>query len=79
MKTDCISFDEDEEGNVSCLSRGYFICKEKLEQGETMCENCRLWDDYIPETATKAEIDKAVEWQNMPWGEQPDYEQHFNL
>lgn len=39
---------------------------------------CRLWDSYIPQNSTEAQIEKAVEWQNMSFDEQPDYEEYFN-
>lgn len=44
-----------------------------------MCENCKLWDAYIPITASEIEKEKAINWQNKPLSEQEDYEEYFRL
>ena len=44
-----------------------------------MCKNCRLWDSYIPNTASGTEKKKAIEWQNKPYSMQEDYEEYFSL
>lgn len=42
-----------------------------------MCALCRLWDAYIPNSSSKEEIDKAIEWQNKDYNEQDDYYEFF--
>ena len=39
---------------------------------------CRLWDNYIPNNSTPAEIEKAQKWQRMSYPEQPDYDEYFS-
>jgi hypothetical protein len=41
------------------------------------CELCRLWDAYIPKSASAAEKEKAKYWQSLPTNEQPDYDEYF--
>ena len=36
-----------------------------------------LWDSYIPNNSTPAEIEKAQKWQRMSYPEQPDYDDYF--
>ena len=40
---------------------------------------CRLWDSYIPNNSTLAEIEKAQKWQRMSYPEQPDYDEYFSV
>ena len=73
MKKDCIYYggiDEDMNMHV-CLNSG------SLYEDDEMCRLCRLWDAYTPNTANDQEIKKAKEWQNMPYGKQPPYEDFF--
>ena len=42
-----------------------------------MCQQCRLWDAYIPKSASDEEKEKAIKWQNMSYNEQPDYHEYF--
>lgn len=79
-KPDCIYYedcDEEQLGWCSCKRRGFFCEKSK----DDMCNCCRLWDDYIPKTATQAEIEKAQKWDNMSLDEQlaNPYEIYFGL
>lgn len=78
MKEDCIYFEETYEQSpefrhCACMSKLFVKGKED----RTMCETCRLWDNYIPQSATDAEKEKAIKWQNMPLAEQPDYYDYF--
>lgn len=78
MKEDCIYFEETYEPSPEFR---YCTCMNKLfvkdEEDSTMCEVCRLWDNYIPQSATDAEKEKAIKWQNMSLEEQPDYDNYF--
>jgi len=80
MLIDCIFFEETYEElpwyRHCTHSRSLF---KKGEEDNIMCHNCRLWDAYIPTTATQAQVDKAKEWQNMSLNEQPDYHEYFGL
>ena len=38
-----------------------------------------LWDSYIPNNSTPAEIEKAQKWQRMSYSEQPDYDDYFSV
>jgi hypothetical protein len=78
MLTDCIYFEDREKedpGYCSCSHRGYYSRKEK----DDMCQQCRLWDAYIPKTASDAEKERAIAWQNMTLVEQlaNPYETYF--
>ena len=42
-----------------------------------MCKYCRLWDSYIPDSASESEKNKAIEWQNKDYDNQEDYEEYF--
>jgi hypothetical protein len=80
MKNDCIYFkikDEDLTQYHVCLRSGTLYHHEK--DSNIMCENCRLWDAYIPITASEIEKQKAIDWQNKPLFEQEDYEEYFRL
>nr|DAZ47101.1 MAG TPA: hypothetical protein [Caudoviricetes sp.] len=74
-KEDCIFFEEREKDTA--LNH----CKRShsLDGNNTLCKHCRLWDSYIPRNSTKEQIEKAVEWQNMPFDKQPDYYEYFNI
>lgn len=79
MLTDCIYFEDREKedpGYCSCARRGYYCRKDK----DDMCQQCRLWDNYIPKTASDAEKERAIAWQNMTLAEQlaNHYETYFN-
>ena len=80
MKPDCIYFEEIyaelPQFRHCTHSRSLF---KKGEEDETMCKNCRLWDAYIPKTATEEEKATAIAWQNMSYGEQPDYRDFFSI
>ena len=77
--TNCIYFKEHDD-DLPC----YHVCKhsgtlytvEELESG-IMGKHCRLWDAYIPVTATNEQIKYAQKWQNMSYDEQPSYEEYF--
>ena len=73
VNEDCIFFEEHEEGT------GLNDCKRtcSLNTGGRLCDFCRLWDAYIPRDSSPAEIEKAMAWQDMPYDEQPDYEDYF--
>lgn len=78
MKEDCIYFEETygpspEFRHCTCMDK-LFV---KGEEDRTMCETCRLWDNYIPCSATDAEKEKAIKWQNMPLMDQPHYYDYF--
>lgn len=74
VRTDCIYFEKEEK--YTRLNH----CKRSrsLDRENSLCDHCRLWDAYIPSNSTSAQIDKALTWQNMPYCEQPDYEEYFN-
>lgn len=78
MKPDCIFFEETYEEIPKyrhCKhTKGLFL---KGKEDSEMCKNCRLWDAYIPESASKEERDKAIAWQNMSYADQPDYDEYF--
>lgn len=79
MKTDCIFFvdtwAEDPHYHVCNHNRSLY---EIGKEDNTMCQYCRLWDAYIPQSASEQEKEKAIRWQNMPLGKQPDYHKYFN-
>lgn len=80
MNTDCIYHVDKWEDNPR-----YHVCKysgtlyESGVEDNTMCQHCRLWDSYIPQTASDAQKENAIKWQNMPADEQPSYEEYFNV
>ena len=57
-----------------CLHRGTLMSDEEVESRDNMC---RIWDAYIPKEATEEEIEYAQKWQDMPYSEQPDYDEYF--
>ena len=74
-RTDCIYYqdqDEDLPNRKCCIHKSGLYRFE-----ESMCHNCRLWDSYIPNNASEDEKEKAIGWQDMPYGEQPDYDEYF--
>ena len=73
--TDCIFFEEREAdtGMKHCLR------SRILDNGDSLCDYCRLWDAYIPKSSSVIEREKAIEWQNMPLEKQPDYEDYFKI
>lgn len=73
INENCIYFEEHEEDT------GWNHCtrSSRLDNNGELCNCCRLWDSYIPKTATKTEIEKAQKWQNMSYDEQPDYDDYF--
>lgn len=78
MKPDCIFFEETYKDDprfrhCTCSCTLYL----KGEEDNTMCNRCRLWDNYIPKSATEWGKEKAIKWQNMPSEEQPDYYDYF--
>lgn len=79
MKPDCIYFEREyaelPHFRHCTYSRSLF---KKGEEDKTMCKHCRLWDAYIPKTATEEEKATAIAWQNMSYGEQPDYRDYFS-
>lgn len=75
-KLDCIYYEEEYEdmGMHHCkYSHTLYEHNEK----DIMCNNCRLWDAYIPKSSNRSQIDKAIEWQNKQYDEQEDYYKHF--
>ena len=80
MFTDCIYFEETYKEIPKfrhCTYRRSLF--EKGVEDNSMCHNCRLWDAYIPKTATEEEKKTAQAWQNMSFDEQPDYHDYFSL
>lgn len=78
MKEDCIFYEETYEPipefrHCTCMGK-LFV---KGEEDSTMCGFCRLWDNYIPQSASDSQKEKAIKWQNMPLAEQPDYDDYF--
>lgn len=65
MYTDCIFFEETYEELPQyrhCIhSKSLF---KKGDEDHKMCQFCRLWDAYIPKTATEEEKETAIAWQN---------------
>lgn len=82
MNTDCIHFEEVHWQNPEfrCCSYSGGLYKIGVDDN-TMCQHCRLWDAYIPQSATTAEKEKAFEWQQMSLEEQlaNPYEEYFGL
>ena len=80
MLPDCIYFEETYEEIPKfrhCKhSRSLF---ENGKEDDKMCQHCRLWDAYIPQSATEEEREKAIRWQNMSYKDQPDYHLYFGL
>ena len=76
IKKDCIYYYKDIEENtiLHCCKYSNSFCYNN----ENICKKCRLWDAYIPKTATKEQIKYAQIWQNIPLNELPDYEEYFN-
>lgn len=73
---DCLFFEERErDTGLHHCKRSSRLCSDEEND---LCTQCRLWDSYIPRNSTEAQIEKAVEWQNMSLDEQPDYEEYFN-
>ena len=74
VNEDCIFFEEREEDT------GLNLCKRtcSLNTDGRLCDFCRLWDAYIPRDSSPAEIEKAMAWQDMPYDEQPGYEEYFS-
>lgn len=76
VKTDCIFY-------VASYDLKFRCCKcsgtlyVKGEDDNTMCKGCRLWDNYIPQSATEEEKIKALRWQSMSLMDQPDYYDYF--
>ena len=60
-REDCIYFERKEE------STGWNHCKRscRLDNEGRLCDTCRLWDSYIPKTASPSAIEGAKRWQNM--------------
>lgn len=76
MNKDCIYFqvrDTDLPQYHVCRRSGTLYHSEK--DSDLMCRNCRLWDAYIPITASERQKEKAIAWQNKPLLEQKDYEE----
>ena len=71
---DCIYFEEKEKDT------GWNHCtnSHRLDNKDSICDMCRLWDSYIPNNSTPAEIEKAQKWQRMSYPEQPDYDEYFS-
>ena len=80
MKPDCIYFEETyaEIPKFRHCTHNRSLFKNG-EEDKTMCQFCRLWDAYIPKTATEEEKATAIAWQNMSYGEQPDYWDFFSI
>ena len=72
---DCIYFEEKEKDT------GWNHCTNShtLDNKGSLCDICRLWDSYIPNKSTPAEIEKAQKWQRMSYSEQPDYDEYFSV
>ena len=80
MNKDCVFFQESYEDLPSyhaCKRSGSLYLSGK--EDDIMCSNCRLWDAYIPETATEQAKVKALRWQDAKLNEQEDYEEYFKL
>lgn len=78
MRIDCIYFEETYEELPKfrhCTYRHSLF--KKGEEDSTMCQHCRLWDAYIPKTATEEEQATAIAWQNMSYDKLPDYRDYF--
>lgn len=75
--------------NIDCIYYGgidkdtkMHICKHNRSlfmENEKMCEHCKLYDSYIPNTATESQIERAKKWDKIPFEEQPNYKEYFNL
>ena len=82
MYTDCIHFQEtyEEIPKYRCCTRSGSLYR-KGDEDDIMCQHCRLWDAYIPKSATDAEKEKALMWDNMSLDEQLEnpYENYFGL
>lgn len=52
MKTDCIFYVASYDLKFRCCKRTGMLYV-KGEEDNTMCEGCRLWDNYIPQSATE--------------------------
>ena len=72
---DCIYFEEKEKDT------GWNHCTNShiLDNNDSLCDICRLWDSYIPNKSTPAQIEKAQKWQRMSYYEQPDYDEYFSV
>ena len=79
-RADCIYY----EDTYKTIPK-YHHCKrsktlyEKGKDDDIMCQFCRLWDSYIPQSASSEEKEKAIRWQNMSYDEQPDYNLFFGI
>lgn len=82
--TNCIFFEVYKERNTKgeiqlhCKRTSGLYSQQELDDGR-MGDICRLWDAYIPKESTPEQIEYATKWQDMPYGEQPDYEEYFNM
>ena len=73
INEDCIYFEEKEKDT------GWNHCtnSHRLDNKNSLCDICRLWDSYIPKNSSLEQIEKAKKWQNMPYEEQPDYYKYW--
>lgn len=79
MLPDCIYFEETYEEIPKFRHCKYTrSLYEKGAEDNSMCHNCRLWDAYIPKTATEEEKKTAQTWQHMLPNKQPDYYDYFS-
>lgn len=74
INENCDYFEDTNEGEYPLLCK---YSGSLYHRDEDMCGRCRIWDAYIPNSSTKLEKDKAKKWQNMPYDEQPPYEEYF--
>ena len=61
-REDCIYFDVEKKE-----STGWNQCKKfyKIDNEGFLCNTCKLWDSYIPKTASPSAIEGAKRWQDM--------------
>lgn len=75
LHEDCIFFEVEDDDGV-----GTYYCSRTMfiDDCGNLCRHCRLWDSYIPVSASKEEVKRAVEWQDLPLALQPPYEEYFS-
>ena len=73
-REDCIYFEEKEEDT----GLNHCTRTRSLNNDGKLCDICKLWDSYIPNNSTHAEIEKAQKWQRTSYSDQPDYDKYFS-
>jgi len=76
VNKDCLYYEEKEKdtGMRHCKYSGTLF-----KENEKMCDNCRLWDAYIPRNSTNEQIEYAKQWQDSEYDEQDDYNSYFEM